>query len=61
MRVDSNDGSDAELIRAARADAAAFRVLYERHALRVCTWSRRRLEWTASAAESNKARQRRRT
>jgi hypothetical protein len=35
MRVDLNDCSDAELIRAAGADAATFGVLYERHALRV--------------------------
>ena len=48
MQVDPNDCSDAELIRAAGADAAAFGVLYERHALRVYTWSRRRLEWAAS-------------
>jgi hypothetical protein len=48
MRVDPNDCSDAELIRAAGADAAAFGVLYERHALRVYTWSRRRLDWAAS-------------
>ncbi len=48
MRVDSSDASDAELIRAARSDAAAFGVLYERHVLRVYTWCRRRLEWAAS-------------
>jgi RNA polymerase sigma factor (sigma-70 family) len=48
MQVDSDDCSDAELIRAAEADASAFGVLYERHALRVYTWSRRRLEWAAS-------------
>ena len=48
MRVDPNDCSDAELIRAAGADAAAFGILYERHALRVYTWSRRRLDWAAS-------------
>jgi RNA polymerase sigma-70 factor, ECF subfamily len=48
MRLDPEDCSDAELIRAAGADAAAFGVLYERHALRVYTWSRRRLEWAAS-------------
>jgi RNA polymerase sigma factor (sigma-70 family) len=48
MEVDANDCSDAELIRAAEADAAAFGVLYERHALRVYGWSRRRLEWAAS-------------
>lgn len=39
---------DAELIRAARSDAAAFGVLYERHALRVYRWCFRRLEWAAS-------------
>ena len=48
MRVDSSDVSDAELIRAARSDTAAFGVLYERHALKVYTWCRRRLEWAAS-------------
>jgi hypothetical protein len=37
MRLDSDDCSDAELIKKARADAAAFGVLYERHALRVYT------------------------
>jgi RNA polymerase sigma-70 factor (ECF subfamily) len=46
MQVDPNLCSDAELIRA--ADASAFGLLYERHALRVYTWSRRRLEWAAS-------------
>ena len=48
MRVDASVCSDAELIRAADVDAQAFGVLYERHALRVYTWSRRRLEWAAS-------------
>ena len=48
MRVDPSDCSDAELIRAAGADAAAFGLLYERHALRVHKWNRRRLEWAAS-------------
>ena len=48
MRVDPNDCSDADLIRAADHGAAAFGVLYERHALRVYAWSRRRLEWAAS-------------
>jgi RNA polymerase sigma factor (sigma-70 family) len=44
----SSGVSDAELIRAAGSDAAAFGVLYERHALRVYGWCRRRLEWAAS-------------
>jgi RNA polymerase sigma factor (sigma-70 family) len=48
MQVDPNGCSDAELIRAAGADASAFGVLYERHAIRVFTWCRRRLEWAAS-------------
>jgi RNA polymerase sigma-70 factor (ECF subfamily) len=48
MRGDSSDASDAELIRAASSDAAAFGDLYERHALRVYAWCRRRLEWAAS-------------
>jgi hypothetical protein len=45
MQVDPNDCSDAELIGAADADAAAFGLLYEWHALQVYAWSRRRLEW----------------
>ena len=48
MQVDSNDCSDAELLRVAGTDAAAFGVLYERHALRIYQWCRRRLEWAAS-------------
>src|SRR5262245_3763996 len=44
----SGERSDAELIRAAGKDAAAFGALYERHALRIYTWCRRRLEWAAS-------------
>ncbi len=46
MRSDARDDSDAELIRA--ADASSFGLVYERHALAVYTWSRRRLEWAAS-------------
>jgi hypothetical protein len=61
MRVDSNDCSDAGLIRAAGADAASFGVSYERHALRVYTPGRRRLDGATSAAEPNETRQRRRT
>jgi RNA polymerase sigma-70 factor, ECF subfamily len=48
MRVDASGLSDAELIRAAGSDAAAFSLLYERHALQIHTWCRRRLEWAAS-------------
>jgi RNA polymerase sigma factor (sigma-70 family) len=48
MRGESNDGSDADLIRAAGSEAAAFGALYERHAPRVYTWCHRRLEWAAS-------------
>lgn len=48
MHADSRDGSDADLIRAAASEAAAFGALYERHALRVYTWCHRRLEWAAS-------------
>ena len=48
MRGDLSEGSDAELIRAARSDAAAFGTLYERHALEVFAWCQRRLEWAAS-------------
>ena len=42
------DRSDADLIRAASADAATFGLVYERHALQVFMWCRRRLEWAAS-------------
>ena len=45
MRRDPSYGSDADLIRAARSDAAAFGTLYERHALEVFAWCQRRLEW----------------
>ena len=48
MRGNSSDRSDAELVRAAGSDAAAFGALYERHALRVYAWCFRRLEWAAS-------------
>lgn len=40
--------TDAELIRAAESDAAAFAELYRRHASTVHGWFRRRLEWAAS-------------
>jgi RNA polymerase sigma factor (sigma-70 family) len=46
--MDAREASDADLIRAAESDAAAFGALYERHALRVYLWSRQRLEWAAS-------------
>jgi RNA polymerase sigma-70 factor (ECF subfamily) len=45
---DTNDRSDADLLRAATSDAAAFGLVYERHVLQVFTWCRRRLEWAAS-------------
>jgi len=48
MRRDSSHGSDADLIRAARSDPVAFGWLYERRALEVYAWCRRRLEWAAS-------------
>ena len=48
MQGDASGASDAELIRAAGSDAAAFGALYERHALEVYGWCRRRLEWAAS-------------
>lgn len=48
MHGDSSDASDAELIRAARSSPVAFGTLYERRALDVYTWCRRRLEWAAS-------------
>jgi RNA polymerase sigma-70 factor (ECF subfamily) len=44
----TSERSDADLIRAATSDAAAFGLVYERHALQVFTWCRRRLEWAAS-------------
>lgn len=48
MERASTDRSDADLIRAAASDAAAFGALYERHALGVYTWCHRHLEWAAS-------------
>jgi Sigma-70 region 2 len=36
--------SDAELLRAARRDDRAFRVLYDRHATRVCRFLERRCD-----------------
>ena len=48
MGSDLSEGSDAELIRVARSDAAAFGTLYERHVLEVFAWCQRRLEWAAS-------------
>jgi RNA polymerase sigma-70 factor (ECF subfamily) len=48
MHGASSDASDAELIRAAGSDAAAFGALYERHAFRVHAWCHRRLEWAAA-------------
>jgi len=44
----SNAPDDAELIRAAASDPSAFGSLYERHALSVHAWCKRRLEWAAS-------------
>jgi DNA-directed RNA polymerase specialized sigma24 family protein len=40
--------SDAELIRGAAVDAAAFGELYERHARAVFGWFERRLTWAAA-------------
>jgi RNA polymerase sigma factor (sigma-70 family) len=48
MGGDSSGASDATLIRAAGSDPAAFGALYERHAIRVYKWCRRRLKWAAS-------------
>jgi RNA polymerase sigma-70 factor (ECF subfamily) len=48
MRAGTTEQSDAELIRAAGSDGAAFGELYERHVLQIYTWCRRRLEWAAS-------------
>ena len=44
----SSDVTDADLIRDAESDTAAFGALYERHALTVYGWCRRRLEWAPS-------------
>lgn len=40
--------TDAELIRAAESEAAAFAELYRRHVPTVHAWFRRRLDWAAS-------------
>ncbi len=40
--------SDAELIRAAASDPAAFSELFARHAATLHAWFRQRLEWAAS-------------
>jgi RNA polymerase sigma factor (sigma-70 family) len=42
------DRTDAELIRAADSEAAAFGELYRRHAATVHGWFRRRLAWAAA-------------
>jgi len=42
------DRTDAELIDAAQAEAAAFAELYRRHVSAVHAWFRRRLEWAAA-------------
>ena len=42
------DRTDAELIDAAQAEAAAFAELYRRHVSTVHAWFRRRLEWAAA-------------
>jgi RNA polymerase sigma factor (sigma-70 family) len=42
------DRTDAELLRAAESEAAAFAELYRRHVSTVHGWFRRRLEWAAS-------------
>jgi RNA polymerase sigma factor (sigma-70 family) len=44
----SDDRTDAELMRAAEADARAFAELYRRHISTVHGWFRRRLDWAAS-------------
>ena len=44
----ATDRTDAELIRAAESEAAAFAELYRRHVSTVQGWFRRRLEWAAS-------------
>jgi RNA polymerase sigma-70 factor, ECF subfamily len=44
----SGDRSDADLMRAAKADAGDFGELYRRHATAVNSWFRRRIEWAAA-------------
>ena len=44
----TTERSDSELIRDAAVDAAAFGVLYERHAPAVFAWFERRLAWAAA-------------
>ena len=44
----TSDRTDAELVRAAEADAGAFGELYRRHVATVQAWFRQRLEWAAS-------------
>jgi RNA polymerase sigma-70 factor, ECF subfamily len=44
----SDDRTDAELMSAAEADAAAFAELYHRHISTVHAWFRRHLDWAAS-------------
>lgn len=44
----SSDRTDAELMKAAELDEAAFAELYGRHVSTVHAWFRRRLEWAAA-------------
>lgn len=48
MKTRVAERSDAELMRAASSDSSAFGELYERHALEIYGWCRKRLEWAAS-------------
>lgn len=43
-----SDRTDAELVRAAKADAGAFGELYRRHVPTVYAWFHRRIDWAAS-------------
>jgi RNA polymerase sigma-70 factor (ECF subfamily) len=48
MKTGASGRTDAQLMRAAASDAGAFGELYERHALEIYAWCRRRLECAAS-------------
>jgi DNA-directed RNA polymerase specialized sigma24 family protein len=48
MTTDDDGRTDAQLLRDAAREPAAFAELYRRHALTVHMWFRRRLDWAAS-------------
>lgn len=47
-KSEGDERSDAELLRAAESDAAAFSALYRRHVRRVHAWFDRRITWAAA-------------